>query len=81
MTFRTTLAALAVVAVSTAALAGGTGHSHDDDRAYGEPGNPKKPARVVNVTMREADGDMMFVPRPPRGSKGRAGPFRAPQQW
>ena len=62
VTFRTTLAALAVIAISTAALAGGTGHTHDDDRAYGEPGDPKNPARVVNVTMREADGKMMFVP-------------------
>ena len=28
----------------------------------GEPGDPKKPARVVQVTMREGDGKMMFVP-------------------
>ena len=28
----------------------------------GEPGNPKKPARVVLVTMREGDGRMMFIP-------------------
>ncbi len=37
------------------------GESHDE-RAYGEPGDPKKPARVVQVTMREADGKMLFVP-------------------
>jgi uncharacterized cupredoxin-like copper-binding protein len=30
--------------------------------AAGEPGDPKKPARVVHVVMREADGRMMFVP-------------------
>ena len=28
----------------------------------GRPGNPKKPARVVEITMREADGKMLFVP-------------------
>ena len=28
----------------------------------GEPGNPKKPARVVEVTMRDGDGKMEFVP-------------------
>ena len=28
----------------------------------GEPGNPKKPARVVAVTMREDDGKMLFIP-------------------
>jgi uncharacterized cupredoxin-like copper-binding protein len=52
---------------ATAAVAGpgGAGHSHGHSHASfsaGEPGNPKKPARVVNVTMREADGKMMFVP-------------------
>jgi uncharacterized cupredoxin-like copper-binding protein len=35
-----------------------------DDHAFsaGEPGNPKKPARVVQITAREADGKMMFIP-------------------
>ena len=28
----------------------------------GEPGNAMKPARIVQVVMREADGKMMFVP-------------------
>ena len=37
------------------------GHGHASFSA-GEPGNPKKPARVVNVSMREGDGKMMFVP-------------------
>jgi uncharacterized cupredoxin-like copper-binding protein len=56
------MAVFAAAMISTAALAGGTGHSHDDERAYGEPGDPKKPARVINVVMREADGKMMFIP-------------------
>jgi uncharacterized cupredoxin-like copper-binding protein len=28
----------------------------------GEPGDPKKPARAVLITMREGDGKMLFVP-------------------
>jgi uncharacterized cupredoxin-like copper-binding protein len=43
------------------AAAGTPGHSHATFSA-GIPGNPKKPARVVLVTMREGDGKMMFVP-------------------
>jgi uncharacterized cupredoxin-like copper-binding protein len=43
------------------AAAGPPGHSHATFAA-GEPGNPKKPARIVLVTMREGDGKMMFIP-------------------
>jgi uncharacterized cupredoxin-like copper-binding protein len=28
----------------------------------GEPGDPKKPARAVLITMKEADGKMLFIP-------------------
>jgi uncharacterized cupredoxin-like copper-binding protein len=56
------LSTLAAALISTAAFAGGTGHTHEDERAYGEPGNPKKPSRVINVVMREAEGKMMFIP-------------------
>jgi uncharacterized cupredoxin-like copper-binding protein len=40
-----------------------TGHSHRTFAA-GAPGDPKKPARVVKITMREEDGDkrMLFEP-------------------
>jgi uncharacterized cupredoxin-like copper-binding protein len=43
------------------AAAGAPGHSHATFSA-GEPGNPKKPARIVLITMREGDGKMMFIP-------------------
>jgi uncharacterized cupredoxin-like copper-binding protein len=37
--------------------------AHDDKHfAAGEPGNPKKPARIVAVTMKEDDGKMLFIP-------------------
>ena len=51
------------------AAAGAPGHSHATFSA-GEPGNPKKPSRVVNVTMREADGKMMYIPEKVEVRKG-----------
>jgi len=44
---------------------GPAGHSHGDasgETAFGKPGDAKKPARVIAITMREADGKMEFVP-------------------
>ncbi|MDQ0513186.1 cupredoxin domain-containing protein [Ancylobacter amanitiformis] len=38
-----------------------TGAGHEES-AYGEPGDPKKSARVIQITMRDADGKMEFVP-------------------
>ncbi|HZA01135.1 MAG TPA: plastocyanin/azurin family copper-binding protein [Hyphomicrobiaceae bacterium] len=38
--------------------------------AAGEPGDPKKPARVVEIAMRQGDGKMMFVPAAVEVSKG-----------
>jgi uncharacterized cupredoxin-like copper-binding protein len=41
----------------------GEGHSHVEEAAYGVPGDPKKPARIVQIVMRESDdGKMQFVP-------------------
>jgi uncharacterized cupredoxin-like copper-binding protein len=37
------------------------GHGHLTFTA-GEPGNPQRPARVVQITMRENDGKMLFIP-------------------
>ncbi|MBA8910251.1 cupredoxin domain-containing protein [Aminobacter ciceronei] len=38
-------------------------HSHDAQQAYGEPGDPNKPARLVTITMSETnDGRMIFSP-------------------
>ena len=55
------LGLLAAAAVSGQAFAD-AGHAHGDARPYGEPGNPKKPARVVTITMSEGDGTMTFIP-------------------
>jgi uncharacterized cupredoxin-like copper-binding protein len=53
---------LAASALPAFAAPGAAGHSHADGFSAGEPGNPNKPARVVQVTMRESDGKMLFVP-------------------
>jgi uncharacterized cupredoxin-like copper-binding protein len=52
---------VALASGAASAAAGPPGHSHATFSA-GEPGNPKKPARIVLITMREGDGKMMFIP-------------------
>lgn len=43
--------------------AGKPGHSHSHESfSAGEPGDPKKPARVMQITMREMDGKMVYLP-------------------
>lgn len=63
---RHTLGLAAVIAAAALAAPGAhgdAGHSHGGEAAYGRPGDPKKPARVVQVTMRETeDGRMLFSP-------------------
>ena len=40
-----------------------TAIAHEGEHfSAGEPGNPKKPARTVNVTMSDGDGMMRFTP-------------------
>lgn len=58
------LGAAAALALSTAAFAGpgGAGHGHGDETAYGKPGDPKKKARIVQISMTERDGKMLFIP-------------------
>lgn len=50
---RLTFAALALLASAQLALAapGAAGHSHGDEIAYGKPGDPKKPTRVVQIAI------------------------------
>jgi uncharacterized cupredoxin-like copper-binding protein len=53
-------AALAIfVLAAPLPLRADPGHAHF---SAGVPGDPKKPARVVEVTMREGDGKMEYVP-------------------
>lgn len=56
-----TVAALTLSAGFAFAGPGDAGHAHAAFSA-GEPGNPKRPARIVQVVMREGDGKMMYIP-------------------
>jgi uncharacterized cupredoxin-like copper-binding protein len=58
------LAAVTLPSANAWAGEGPSRHSHDHGQTFsaGEPGNPKKPARIVQVTMGESDGKMLFVP-------------------
>jgi uncharacterized cupredoxin-like copper-binding protein len=55
---------------------GAPGHNHAHESAFGEPGDPKKPARVVVVTMKEVDGKMLFSPNKLIVNKGEQIRFR-----
>ncbi|MGL4261979.1 MAG: cupredoxin domain-containing protein [Afipia sp.] len=57
-------ALMGTATISANAGSGEPGHSHGHDAGYsaGEPGDPKKPARIVQVVMRESDGKMLFIP-------------------
>ena len=55
---------------------GAAGHAHGSDYEFGEPGNPKKPARIINVVMNEANGRMAFEPNAITIKKGEQVRFR-----
>jgi uncharacterized cupredoxin-like copper-binding protein len=61
--------AAVLAATAAAAIYGGVVAAGPDAKwhtsnpfAVGEPGDPKKPARVVEITLREINGEMTFVP-------------------
>jgi uncharacterized cupredoxin-like copper-binding protein len=71
MTLRTIMATALVAGSLTVCLAGpAPAHTGHEETAYGKPGDPKKPARVVQVVMREQDGKMLFIPDRIRIRKG-----------
>jgi uncharacterized cupredoxin-like copper-binding protein len=59
------IAALTAFAFAgSAALAAGTGHTHDDEFAFGKPGDAAAATRTIEIAMGEtADGAMVFEPR------------------
>jgi uncharacterized cupredoxin-like copper-binding protein len=60
-----------VAAVLVGGLSGiAHGHGEERETVYGKPGDPKKPARIVQVVMREQDGRMIFVRDKLRVRKG-----------
>lgn len=61
--FSLKLAGLALALSAGAAFAGpGAAGHHDGEVAYGKPGDPKKPARLVQISMGERHGKMQFIP-------------------
>ena len=58
---RSILTAATVVLFLGTAIFAATAHEGEHFSA-GEPGNPKKPARTVTITMSDGDGTMRFTP-------------------
>jgi len=70
---KTFMAAAIGAAFVAAGGAIGVAHGHGDEHeetAFGKPGDPQKPARIVQVVMREQDGKMMFIPDQIKVRKG-----------
>ena len=59
MQMKASVAALAVAPLLTVAALADAGHAHF---SAGVPGNPKKPARVIEVIMKEGEGTMSYEP-------------------
>lgn len=57
--FRRTFLAAAVAVCLAGSASAHVGH---EETEFGKPGDPKKPARIVQVVMREADGKMLYLP-------------------
>ena len=58
----TTLMGASFVFFTTGALPDRASAHEAHKFSAGEPGNPKRPARVVTVTMHEGDGKMFYTP-------------------
>ena len=61
---------ICLVASAAYAGPGEKGHGHSHGLAFGEPGDPKKAARAILVTMTEQDGKMLFIPNKIEVQKG-----------
>jgi uncharacterized cupredoxin-like copper-binding protein len=59
---KTIALALLTTLLGTCASIADSGHPHDEALVYGEPGDPTQPARLIQVTMKELDGGMKFLP-------------------
>lgn len=67
------LAAMVAIGMMSSAAwaeAGPSSHKHHEIFSAGEPGDAKKPARIVQVTMGETDGKMLFTPAKLEVKKG-----------
>lgn len=65
MTYRSMITAVLILTATLGTALADAGHkgAHHGETAFGTPGDPSKPARVINITMRETtDGKMLFSP-------------------
>ena len=69
MKMRTNVALMVAAMIAAAGVSASPAFAHDAHGggahqlfSAGEPGDPKKPARTIQVTMRESDGKMLFIP-------------------
>jgi uncharacterized cupredoxin-like copper-binding protein len=67
---RAYVTAATVALLLTSAVSVASAHEDHGNFSAGEPGDPKKPARVVLITMREEPGKMMFIPNKVEVRKG-----------
>ena len=63
-------AAVVALLLTSSAITVTSAHEDHANFSAGEPGNPKKRARVVLITMREEPGKMMFIPDKVEVKKG-----------
>ena len=78
------VAVIAVIGSAGVVAHGPSGHGgHTADKqgssqasAYGRPGDPQQPSRLIVVTMKEADGKMLFEPASITVRKGEQIRFR-----
>jgi uncharacterized cupredoxin-like copper-binding protein len=70
MTLKYTLASLLAISLVTGSAQATPGHDHQHDQPYGKPGDSRKPARIVQIVMRESDGKMSFLPETLKVRKG-----------
>jgi uncharacterized cupredoxin-like copper-binding protein len=58
------IAVMVILLASASAYADGdhAGQTRGETYSAGEPGDATRPARIVQVTMTEADGKMLFIP-------------------
>lgn len=65
------IAALLIAIASGNPAMADAGHTLAGETAFGAPGDPKKPSRMVRIAMREtADGKMLFSPNRVSVKKG-----------
>ena len=56
------IAAVLAMGLGSGAVGLAYAHGDNEEKVYGKPGDAKKPARIVQVVMGEADGKMHFIP-------------------